>query len=158
MRVEGHAPCVVFVVQLPLMAEVPRARAALDAHVGVAGVAKAWLGFLWNLAVVEANLVRPRMCVGGHVGSGMCVGGMSQAQEWWLDYCRVGGSRVEGRAPCVVCMVQVPLMAEVPRARAVLDAHVGDAGVAEAGLRFLACLAATEANLVRPRMCEGACG
>ncbi len=63
MRVEGRAPCVVCVAQVPLMAEVPRARAALDAHVGEAGVAEAGLGFLWNLAMVEANKVRPRVCV-----------------------------------------------------------------------------------------------
>jgi hypothetical protein len=54
---------------------------------------------------------------------------------------------------CGVCMVQVPLMAEVPRARAALDAHVGVAGVAEAGLKFLACLAVVQANKVRPRVC-----
>ena len=61
------------------MAEVRRARAALDAHVGVAGVAEAGLGFLWSLAVAEANRVRPRVCVKGRVGRGMCVGGMSRA-------------------------------------------------------------------------------
>ncbi len=79
MRVEGHAPCVACIVQEALMAEVPRARAALDAHVGVAGVAEAGLGFLFYLAIAEANRVRPRVCVKGHVGSGMCVGGMSRA-------------------------------------------------------------------------------
>ncbi len=51
------------------MAEAARARAALDAHVGVAGVAKAGLGFLRNLAVAEANKVRP------HVGEGVWVVG-----------------------------------------------------------------------------------
>jgi hypothetical protein len=60
--------------------------------------------------------------------------------------------RVEGRAPCVVCTAQVPLMAEVPRARAALDAHVGVVGVAEQGLGFLASLAVAEANKVRPRV------
>ncbi len=79
MRVEGRAPCVVCMVQVPLMAEVPRARAALDAHVGVAGVAEVGLCFLRNLAAAEANKVRPRVCVKGRVGSGMCVGGMSRA-------------------------------------------------------------------------------
>ena len=79
MRVEGHAPCVACTAQVPLMAEVLRARAALDAHVGVAGVAEQGLWFLWNLAVAQANKVRPRVCVGGRVGSGMCVGGMSRA-------------------------------------------------------------------------------
>ncbi len=83
----------------------------------------------------------------------MCVGGSGCAQEWWLDCCRVGGMRVEGHAPCVVCMVQVPLMAELPRARAALDAHVGEAGVAEAGLGFLMSLADAEANKVRPCVC-----
>ncbi len=39
------------------MAEVPRARAALDAHVGVTGVAEHGLVVLWNLAVAEANKV-----------------------------------------------------------------------------------------------------
>ncbi len=58
----------------------------------------------------------------------------------------------------MVYMVQVPLMAEVPRARAALDAHVGVAGVAEAGLGFLRSLAFTEANKVRPRVCRWACG
>ena len=87
----------------------------------------------------------------------MCVGG---TVEWWLDCCVVDGVRVEGHAPCVVCTAQVPLMAEVPRARAALDAHVGVAGVAEAGLSFFANLAIAEANMVRPRLCvcEGACG
>ncbi len=70
----------------------------------------------------------------------------------------VGGVRFEGHAPCVVCVVQVPLMAEVPRARAALDAHVGDAGVAKAGLGFLMNLADAEANKVRPHLFEGACG
>ncbi len=53
---EVHAPYVACVVQVPLMAEMPRARAALDAHVGVAGVAQAGLSFLWYLAVAEANI------------------------------------------------------------------------------------------------------
>ncbi len=142
-------------VQVPLMAELPRARAGLDAHVGVAGVAEAGLGLLRNLAAAEANKVRACVCVKGRVGRGMCAGGISR----WLDCCGVCGVRVEGRAPCVACTAQVPLMAEVPRARAALDAHVGVAGVAKAGLKFLACLAAAEANMVRPRVCgRGACG
>ncbi len=70
------------------MAEVPRARAALDAHVGVVGVAEAGLGFLWNLAVVQANMVRSRVCVKGRVGSRMCVGGMSRA--WSGGWTAVG--------------------------------------------------------------------
>ncbi len=67
--------------QVPLMVEVARARAALDAHVGVAVVAQAGLGFLKNLAVAEANLVRPRVCVKGRVGIGMCVGCMKRSQS-----------------------------------------------------------------------------
>ncbi len=63
MRVEGHAPCVACMVQVQLMAEVPRARAALDAHVGVAGVAEAGLRFLKSLAVAQANKVSPCVCV-----------------------------------------------------------------------------------------------
>ncbi len=79
MRVEGHAPCVVCIAQVPLMAEVPRARAALDAHVGVAGVAEAGLGLLLCLEVAEANRVRPRVCVSVGVWVVGCVGGMSRA-------------------------------------------------------------------------------
>jgi hypothetical protein len=45
-------------VQVALMSEVARARAVVDAHTGVAGVAEAWLGFLRNLAAEEANTVR----------------------------------------------------------------------------------------------------
>ncbi len=81
----------------------------------------------------------------------MCLRHVSR--EWWLDCFRVDGMRVEGHASCVVCMVQVPLMAEAPRARAALDAHVGVAGVAEVGLGFLGNLATAEANGVRPRVC-----
>jgi hypothetical protein len=40
------------------MSEVARARAAVDAHVWVAGVAEPWLRFLRNLAAEEANKVR----------------------------------------------------------------------------------------------------
>ncbi len=53
----------VCMVQVPLMAEVPRARAALDAHMGVAAVVQAGLGLFANLAIAEANKVRPRVCV-----------------------------------------------------------------------------------------------
>jgi hypothetical protein len=55
----GHA-CVV-TVQVALMSEVARARAAVDAHVGVASVAEAWLRFLWNLALEKGKKVR--LCV-----------------------------------------------------------------------------------------------
>ncbi len=48
-----------------------------------------------------------------------------------------------------VLTVQVALMSEVARARAVVDGHAGVAGVVEAWLRFLWNLAAEEANGVR---------
>jgi hypothetical protein len=44
-------------VQVALMSKVVRARAAVDGHVGVAGVAQAWLGFLSNLSFENANEV-----------------------------------------------------------------------------------------------------
>ncbi len=44
-------------VQVALMSEVARARAAVDGHAGEAGVAEAWLAILRNLAVEEANKV-----------------------------------------------------------------------------------------------------
>jgi hypothetical protein len=50
-----------FVLQVTLMAEVPSIAAALDAHVGVAGVAEHGLFVLGNLAIAEANKVRPRV-------------------------------------------------------------------------------------------------
>ncbi len=49
---------------------------------------------------------------------------------------------------CVVT-VQVALMSEVARARAVVDGHAGEADVVEAWLGFLRNLAAEEANRVR---------
>jgi hypothetical protein len=54
-------PVCVITVQVALMSEVARARAAVDAHVGVVGVAEAWLGFLRNLAVEITNRVRCRL-------------------------------------------------------------------------------------------------
>ncbi len=45
-------------VQVTLMSEVVRARAAVDGHVGEAGVVEAWLDFLRKLAAEEANRVR----------------------------------------------------------------------------------------------------
>ncbi len=47
----------VLTVQVALMSEVARARAAVDGHAGVAGVVEAWLAFLCNLAGEEANRV-----------------------------------------------------------------------------------------------------
>ena len=40
------------------MVALPTAQAAMDAHRGVAAVAEQGLGFLWNLAVAQANKVR----------------------------------------------------------------------------------------------------
>ncbi len=51
-------PVYVLTVQVALMSAVSRARAAVDGHVRVAGVAEAWLGFLRNLAREHANMVR----------------------------------------------------------------------------------------------------
>jgi hypothetical protein len=51
----GHVSVVP--VQVALMSKVVRARAAVDGHVGVAGVAQAWLGFLSNLSFENANEV-----------------------------------------------------------------------------------------------------
>jgi hypothetical protein len=45
-----------------LIAEVPSIAAALDTHAGVTGVVEHGLVVLWNLAVVEANKVRPHVC------------------------------------------------------------------------------------------------
>ena len=45
-------------VQVPLMAALPTAQAAMDAHRGVAAVAEQGLGFLKNLAFSVANRVR----------------------------------------------------------------------------------------------------
>ncbi len=52
--------CCVYVVtvQGTLMSEVGRARAAVDADVGVVGVAEPWLRFLRNIAAEKANRVR----------------------------------------------------------------------------------------------------
>ncbi len=49
-------------VQVPLMAALPSARAAMDAHRGVAAVAKTGLHVLWNLAYADANRVRWTQC------------------------------------------------------------------------------------------------
>ncbi len=51
--------------------------------------------------------------------------------------------------PVCVLTVQVALMSEVARARAVVDGNVGVAGVVEAWLGLLFNLAAEEANKVR---------
>ena len=44
-------------VQVPLLAAMPTAQAAMDTHRGVAAVAEQGLGFLCNLSVAEANEV-----------------------------------------------------------------------------------------------------
>ncbi len=49
-------------VQVPLMAALLSARAAMDAHRGVAAVAKHGLYFLSNLACADANRVRWTQC------------------------------------------------------------------------------------------------
>jgi hypothetical protein len=53
-----YGPVGAVTVQVALMSEVARARAAVDAHAGVAGVVDAWLGFLRYLSVEKANTVR----------------------------------------------------------------------------------------------------
>ncbi len=52
---DGCLSCVT-TVQVALMSEVARARAAVDVHIGVAGVADAWLGFLYWLSSVATNI------------------------------------------------------------------------------------------------------
>ena len=49
--------CVCCCVQVPLMAALPAAQAAMDAHRGVAAVTERGLHFLWYLAIAEANRV-----------------------------------------------------------------------------------------------------
>ncbi len=62
---------------------------------------------------------------------------------WWsIEYMTDVG-------PVCVLTVQVALMSEVARARAVVDGHAGVAGVVEAWLGFLTTLAYEEANKVR---------
>ncbi len=50
--------------QVQLMAALPCAQAAMDAHRGVAAVAENGLVFLTNLAVAEANMVSWWACLG----------------------------------------------------------------------------------------------
>ncbi len=56
--VKDICPVCVVTVQVALMSEVVRARAAVNAHAGVAVVVEAWLGFLWVLAAEDANKVK----------------------------------------------------------------------------------------------------
>jgi hypothetical protein len=44
-------------VQVPLMAALPAAEAAMDAHRGVAAVAEQGLGFMRSLSIADANKV-----------------------------------------------------------------------------------------------------
>ena len=60
-----HAVCGALVrgcVQVPLMAALPTAQAAMDAHRGVVAVGEHGLGFLRNLAMAEANKVSLACC------------------------------------------------------------------------------------------------
>ncbi len=57
IQYRGVGPAGVVTVQVALMSEVARARAAVNAHVGVAGVVEAWLDFLRNLALEKGNKV-----------------------------------------------------------------------------------------------------
>jgi hypothetical protein len=58
-------PVLVFCcVKVPLMAALPTAQAAMDAHRGVAAVAEQGLGFLCDLSVAEANKVIWLVCFG----------------------------------------------------------------------------------------------
>jgi hypothetical protein len=120
-------------VQVPLMAALPTAQAAMDAHRGVAAVAEQGLGFLCNLSVAEANRVSWWACLGQH---------------WCTPPCVI---RMHARPVCpplVRCCVQMPLMAALPTALVAMDAHRGVAAVAERGLAFLRSLAVAEANRV----------
>jgi hypothetical protein len=129
------------------MSEVARAGAAVDAHAGEAGVAEAWLVFLAQLANEEANRVRCR------VWHGWCfelfgiasVVGCSRRWEWWSIRWEWWSIRCwTDVGP--VC-VQASLMSEVARARAVVDAHIGVAGVAKAWLGLLSNLSSVTANI-----------
>ncbi len=66
-------PLVRCCVQVPLMAALPAAQVALDAHRGVADVAKHGLSFLGNLAVAEASKVSWWACLGQHWCTPPCV-------------------------------------------------------------------------------------
>ncbi len=57
-RLDSTGWTCVLTVQVALMSEVARARAVVDGHAGEARVVYAWLVFLTNLAVEEANKVR----------------------------------------------------------------------------------------------------
>jgi hypothetical protein len=110
------------------MAALSTAQAAMDAHRGVAALAKHGLGFLRSLAVANANKVS------------------------WSRWARFGQPCCTFLCPrsharfCVA--VQVPLIAALPAAQAAMDAHRGVAAVAEHGLGFLYNLSVANANKV----------
>jgi hypothetical protein len=85
-------------VQVPLMAVLPAAHVALDAHRGVADVAEQGLGFLRNLAIAEANKVSWWAPFG---------------QPWCTPPCVVRRHACTVCHALVRCCVQVPLMAAV---------------------------------------------
>ncbi len=70
-------------------------------------------------------------------------------QDWWSM------QRRTDVGPVCLLTVQVALMSEVARARAVVDGHAGVAGVVEAWLSFLLNLAVEKANKVRCRVWDG---
>ncbi len=59
-----HPALVRCCVQVPLMAALSTAQAAMDAHRGVAAVAEQGLAFLRSLAVADANKVTWWECLG----------------------------------------------------------------------------------------------
>ena len=65
-------PLVRCCVQVPLMAALPAAQAAMDAHRGVAAVAEQGLAFLWNLSIAEANEVSWWACFGQPWCTSLC--------------------------------------------------------------------------------------
>ena len=126
-------------MQVPLMAALPAARAAMDAHRGVAAVAEHGLCFLRGLSVADANRVSWWACLGYP----------------WYTSLRPRSHACPVRPALVRCCVQVPLMVALPTARAAMDAHRGVAAVAEDGLCFLRNLSVVEANGVSWWECLG---
>ncbi len=119
-------------VQVSLMAALPCAQAAMDAHRGVAAVAEHGLRFLMSLSAAEANRVSWWACLG----------------HPWCTSARTCLHVFRTPSMMLVCCLQVPLMAVLPCAQAAMDAHRGVAAVAEQGLGFLANLAFADANRV----------
>jgi hypothetical protein len=112
-------------VQVPLIAVLPTAQAAMDAHRGVVAVAEHVLYFLRNLSLAKANRVREACCRLGASLFALC-----------------------NTLVMLVCCLQVPLMTTLPAAQAVMGAHRGVVAVAEHGMYFLANLGTAEANQV----------